>query len=121
MKGKLQNRGKGLSKLNYTSEVSEELDDDENVWQVYGSVLKPFMIESLMCDNKFEAIINTGSPVSIFAVGELKKIIGEHRVLVRGLIDNEMYVDFSRRLFPMLGYIFVRLQMGKTRMSRAVC
>ena len=50
------------------SEESDEWDDDSTVLQVNGAGAKPFMIEGLKCGEKFQAIIDTGSPVSIFAV-----------------------------------------------------
>ena len=35
------------------------------------------------------------------------------------MIDGERYVDFNRRPLPLLGYMFVSIQVGKTRMSKA--
>ena len=78
-----------------------------------------FMMKGLMCGKEFKAIIDTGSPVSIFAIDELKKIFGKHWVVVREMIDNERYVDFNRRPLPKLGYMFVSVQVGKTRISKA--
>ena len=86
MKQRMQYR---RPRINYVSEDSEELEDDEIALQVEGTGVKPFMIEDLMCSNKYKAIIDTGSPISIFAVDELKKIIGEHWAVVRKKMDNE--------------------------------
>ena len=119
MKQRMQNRRRGQPRINYVSEDSEELEDDEIVLQVEGACVKPFMMEGRMCGNKFKAIIDTGSPVSIFAVNELKKIIGENWVLSRKMIDNERHVHFNKRPLPLLGYMFVSVQVGKTRMSKA--
>ena len=66
----------------------------------------------------FQALVDTGSPVSIFIVEELERIIGKHWV-VRQMIDDERYVDFKKRPLPLLGKIFVSVQVGKTRMSKA--
>ena len=88
MKQRMQNRRRGQPRNNYVSEDTDELEDDEIVLQVEGSGVKPFMMEGLMCSKKFKASINTVSPVSIFAVNELKKIIGQHWVVVRNMIDN---------------------------------
>ena len=105
--------------MNYVTEESDEWDDDTVVLQVNGTRLKPFMMEGLMCGNKFEAIIETGSPVSIFAEGELERIIAKHWVVVREIIGDERYVDFYRRTLPLLGFMFVSVQVGKPRMSKA--
>ena len=119
MKQRMQNRRRGQPRINYVSEVSEQLEDDEIVLQVEGAGVKPFMLKGLICGKKLNAIIDTGSPVSIFAVDELEKIIGEHWVVVRKMIDNERYVDFNRRPLPLLGNMFVSVQVGTTRMSKA--
>ena len=119
MKQRLQSRRRGMARINYISEDSEEWDDDEMVLQVIGEGAKPFMMEGLMCGKKFQAIIDTGSPVSIFAIDELERIIGKYWVVVREMIDDERYVDFNRRPLPLLGYLFVSIQVGKTRISKA--
>ena len=119
MKQRLQSRRRGMARINYISEDSEEWDDDEMVLQVIGEGAKPFMMEGLMCGKKFQAIIDTGSLVSIFAIDELERIIGKYWVVVREMIDDERYVDFNRRPLPLLGYMFVSIRVGKTRMSKA--
>ena len=119
MKQRLQRKWRGMTRVNYISEDSDEWDDDEIVFQVNGAGAKPFMIEGLMCGKKFQAIIDTGSPVSIFAIDEVELIIGKHWVVVREMIDDERYVDFNRRPLPLLGYLFVNVQVGKTKMSKA--
>ena len=108
-----------MARIDYISEGSEEWHDDEMVLQVIGEGAKPFMMEGLMCRKKFQANIDTGSPVSIFAIDELERIIGKYWVVVREMIDDERYVDFNRRPLPLLGYMFVSIQVGKTRMSKA--
>ena len=72
-----------------------------------------------MGGKNFQTIIDTGSPVSIFAIDELERIIGEDWVVIREMIDDERYVDFNRRPLPLLGYLVVSIQAGKTRMSKA--
>ena len=74
MKQRMQNHRKGFSRVCYISENSEEeLDEDEMVLQVDGTVVKPFEIEGLVCGNKFRAIIDTGSPVSIICDRRIEK------------------------------------------------
>ena len=77
------------------------------------------MMEGLMCGKKIQDIIDTGSPVSIFAVDELERIIGQNWVVVREMIDDGRYVDFNRRPLPLLGYMFVSIQVGKTKILKA--
>ena len=76
MNQRMHNRQRGKPRINYVSENSEELADVEIVLQVEGTGVKPFMVEGLMCGNEFKANVDTGSPVAIFAVDELKKCSG---------------------------------------------
>ena len=78
MKQRTQNKRREQTRIKYVSEDSDELEDDEIVVQIKGTGAKPFMMEGLMSGKEFKAIIDTGSPVSIFAVHELKKLIGKH-------------------------------------------
>ena len=110
-----------MTRVNYISEDSDEWDDDKIVLQVNGARAKLFMIEGLMCGKKYQAIIDTGSPVSLFAVDELERIIGKHWVVVREMIGDERYVDFNRRPLPLLGYMFVSIQVGKRGCQRREC
>ena len=105
--------------MNYISEEPDEWDDDSIFLKVNGAGTKLFMMEGLVCGQKFLAIIDTGSPVSIFVIDELERIIGKYWVVVREMIDDERYVDFNRRPLPLLVYMFVSIQVGKTKMSKA--
>ena len=67
----------------------------------------------------FKAIIDTGSPVSIFTKQDLQKIIGERKVIKGDVIDNERYVDYNKRLLEFLGYQFVRLEVAGVTVSNA--
>ena len=75
MQQRMKNKRFETKRVNYVSEEEteeEELDDDEMVLKVDGDGKSPFMIEGLLCGNEFRAIIDTGSPVSIFTIDELQ-------------------------------------------------
>ena len=69
------NKRKGPRRINYMSEDEDELEDDEMVLQVDGEGTNPFTIEGLLCGISFKAIIDAGSPVSIFPIDELQRIV----------------------------------------------
>ena len=71
------------------------------VLQVDGEGTNSFTIEGLLSGNNFRAIIDTGSPVSIFSIDELRRLGGKRRVIEREMIDNERYVDFNKRPLPL--------------------
>ena len=90
-----------MRRMNYIeeSEVEDESEEDEEqlVLRVNGEGSKPFHMEGMMCRNYFEAIKDTASPVSIFTKRDLQKIVGERKVVNRDMIENERYVDYSRK------------------------
>ena len=91
----------GMRRVNYIDEESEEEESDSNeeqlVLQIDGNGIKPFYMEGTMCGRYFKAIIDTGSPVSIFTKRDLTKIIGKGKVVIREMIDNERYVDYNKK------------------------
>ena len=61
-----------------------------------------------MCGQIFGAVLDTGSPVSIFTERDQKKTIGERKVVIRDMIEGERYVDYNRKTLDLLGYQFVQ-------------
>ena len=117
------NNFQGMRRVNYIDEESEEEESDsieeQSVLQMDGNGSKPFYMEGTMCGNSFKAIIDTGSLVSIFTKRDLTKIIGERKVVIRDMIDNEWYVDYNKRPLDLLGYQFVRLEVAGVTVSKA--
>ena len=97
---KSRNNSQGMRRVNYIDEDTEEDKTDDNeeqfVLQIDGNGTKPFFMEGTMCGTYFEAIIDTGSPVSMFTKKDLQKIIGERKVVIRDMIDNERYVGYNK-------------------------
>ena len=50
---------------------------------------------------------------------DLTKIIGERKVVIRDIIDNERYVDYNKRPLDLLGYQFVLLEVVGVTVSKA--
>ena len=112
----------GMRRVNYIEESDASTSDDNEeqlVLQIDGNGSKPFFMEGTMCGNYFKAIIDTGSPVSIFTKRDLQKIIGERKVVIRDMIDQERYVDYNKRPLELLGYQFVRLEVAGVTVSKA--
>ena len=64
-----KDNSQSMRKVNYIEESdheSEAEDEEQQVLRVDGEGSKPFYMEGMMCGNYFKAIIDTGSPVSIF-------------------------------------------------------
>ena len=63
MKQRMQNRRKGISRVNYVSDEPDEWDDDPTVMQVNEAGAKPFMIEGLKCSRPSLILV----PLSLFS------------------------------------------------------
>ena len=120
-KDKFQQNGK--FKANGSSEqtnrrvqlVDQEDEDDENIMvlNIEGDEnTKPYYMEGLINGNKFKTMIDSGSPVTIFALDEIKQIMKRETLPVREMIEGEKYVDFNGKPLNLLGYVFYELQVG---------
>ena len=76
-------------------------------------------MEGMMCGNYFRAIIDTGSPIPTFTKRDLQKVVGEQKVVIRDMIENERFVDYNRKQLELLGYQFVRLDVAGMTVSKA--
>ena len=124
MMQRLKNRDntKGMRRVNYIeeSEVEESEDDEEQLFlRVDGNGCEPFYMEGTMCGIYFKAIIDTGSPVSIFTKRDLLKTVGERKVVIRDMIEGERYVDYNKKPLILLSYQFVRLEVASFTVSKA--
>ena len=79
---RLKARDNQMRRVNY-------IDEDELEEQLLlrvdgkgGQTHKPFYMEGQICRKWFKAIIDTGSPVSIFTKRYLQQIIGKRKVVV---------------------------------------
>ena len=63
-------------------------------------------------------MIDKGSPVTIFALNEIKQIMQREKLQVRQMIKGERYVDFNGKPLNLLGYVFCELQVGTNILKR---
>ena len=91
------------------NEEGEELDDDMMVMKIEADneSMKPYYMEGFINDQRFETMVDSISPVTIFALDEIKQIMKKRELQVRSMIVNEKYIDFNGRPLNLLGYIFV--------------
>ena len=121
---KTRENQQGLRRVNYIDESDGdeedyEKDEEQLVLRVDGEGSKPFYMEGMMFDNYFKAIIDTGSPVSIFTKRDLQQIVGEQKVVIGDMIGGEKNVDYNRKPLKLLGYQFVRLEVAGVTVSKA--
>ena len=124
MMQRLKNRDntKSMRRVNYIEESEgkdSEEDEEQLVLRVDGNGCEPFYMEGTICGNYFKAILDTGSPVSIFTKRDLLKIVGERKVVIKDMIEGERYVDYNKKPLSLLGYQFVRLEVAGVTVSKA--
>ena len=51
-------------------------------------------------------MVDTGSPVTIYALDEVKHTMKREKVQVCPMIEDERYVDFNGKPLKILGYVF---------------
>ena len=66
-------------------------------------------MEGFINGNKFKAMIDTGSPVTIFELDEIKQMITREQLQVLPMIEDERYMDFNGKPLKLLGYMFCEL------------
>ena len=95
-------------------DFDEEDDEDYMVLNVEGgnNDTKPFYMEGFINGNRFKTMIDTGSPVTFFALNESKRIMKREILPVRQMIEGERYVDFSGKPLQVMGYVFCELQVN---------
>ena len=83
---------RGFGKRVQIVDLDESGEDDEGDYMVLkvDSVKdnsKPFYMEGFITGNKFKAMIDTGSPVTIFELNEMKQIMKREKLRVRPMIE----------------------------------
>ena len=102
--------------------VDQDEEDDENIMvlNVEGDEnTKPYYMEGFINGNRFKTMIDSGSPVTIFALDEIKQIMKRETFPVREMIEGERYMDFNGKPLSLLGYVFCELQVGNQYIKKA--
>ena len=95
--GKCKASGSGEQRNRRVQLVDQGKEDDGNIMilNVEGDEKKPDYMEGFINGNKFEIMIDSGSPVTIFALDEIKQITKRETQPVREMIEGKRYVDFN--------------------------
>ena len=80
---------------------------------------KPYYMEGFINGNKFKTMIDSGTPVTIFALDEIKQIMKREAFTVCEMIEGERYVDFNGKPLNLLGHVFCKLQVGNQYIKKA--
>ena len=95
------------------------MDDEKIVLTIEGDNKGQFTMKGKMNGNPFQTMVDSGSPVTIFAIDEIKQIMKRKILFIRELPEDEEYVDFNKRKLQLLGYIFCHLEVGDSKLNKA--
>ena len=120
-KDNTQQLAKSRANGNSVQLVHQDQDDgnDYSDLNVEGEeeISKPYYMEGPINRNTFKAMINSGSPVTIFAIDEFRKSM--NTLQVREMMKGENYVDIKGKQLSLLGYVSCQLQEGDRIIRKA--
>ena len=95
------------------------VDEEKVVLTTQGDENGYFTTKGKINGNYFQTMVDSGSPVTIFEIDELKKILKRKTLFIRELPSEEEYLDFNRKKLNLLGYIFCHLEVGESKLHKA--
>ena len=108
-------------RVNWVDEESEEEtsgSEEKAVLSIDGQGTTPFMMKGKLNKNKFNLMIDSGSPVTIIEQEELRKILKYNVLFLRPIPKQEKYVDFNKRPLDLMGFINCELEVGKKKINK---
>ena len=106
-----------IERDNNQSEECSEWDDDNVVLHVNGVGVKPFVMRGKINRQKFETMIDTASPITIFTEEELCRLLKTNLIFVRKLSANEQNVNYNGRPLNLMRYVTVDVGIVKKKLK----
>ena len=94
------------------------VEEDRIVFTIEGEANGQFSMSGKINGNPFKTMVDSGSPVTIFEIEEIKRIMKTKTIFIRQLPEDEEYVDFNKRKLNLLGYKFCQLEAGDSKMQK---
>ena len=115
--------GRGFGERVQRVDPDESGEDEEGDYMVLkvDSVKdnsKPFYMEGFINGNKFKAMIDTGCPVTIFELNEIKQIMKKKNCKSAQWLKKRD-VDFNGKHVNLLVYVFCELQVNDSYIKKA--
>ena len=95
------------------------IEEDKIVLTIEGGENGQFFMSGKINGNQFKTMVDSGSPVTIFEIEEIKRIMKRKTLFIRQLLEDDEYVDFNKRKVNLLGYVFCQLEVGESKMQKA--
>ena len=95
------------------------VDEEKMVPTIEGDKNGHFTMKEKINGNEFQTMVDSGSPVTVFEIDELKKIMKRKTLFIREIPSDEEYVYFNRKKLNLMGYIFCHLEVGESKLHKA--
>ena len=110
-----------VNAVNSPENSSNESTGDENailMVQRKSKVTAPFIMKGKL-NRKFSAMIDSGSPVSIFPRDELKEILNTQVLCAKPVPEGEVYTEYNKKKLDLLGVLYGRVKVGDKCIKRS--
>ena len=94
-------------------------EDDKIVLTIDGDENGQFSMSGKINGNTFKTMVDSGSPVTIFEIEDIKRIMKRKTLFIRQLPEDEEHVDFNKRKLNLLGYVVCQLEVGDSKLQKA--
>ena len=112
-----------VRRVNMIEEEGEDTSEEDGqvVLHIQGEedTEKPYMMEGTIAGRPFKTMIDSGSPVTIFGVDELKRLLDVQTLFVRPLGKNESYVDYNKSSLQLMGFGIAEVRVGDKKLKKA--
>ena len=107
------------SKSSWSSSEDESGEEVEilHIDEEKGHTNKPFVLKGKFNRKPFHALIDTGSPITIFTKAHVDKMFGKNYKL-QILGEDEKYVDYSRNKIEFIGAIIGQVEAGCKKLDK---
>ena len=103
----------------WDSSSNSAIEDDKIVLTIDGDENGQFSISGKMNGNLFKTMVDSGSPVTMFEIEDIKRIMKRKTLFIRQLPEDEEYADFNKRKLNFRGYVFCQLEVGDSKLQKA--
>ena len=103
----------------WDSSSNSAIENDKIVLTIDGDENGQFSMSGKINGNPFKTMVDSGSPVTIFEIEDIKRIMKRKTLFIRQLPEDEEYVDFNKRKLNLLGYVFCQLEVGDSKLQKA--
>ena len=94
------------------------MDEEKAVLTIEGDENGQLTMKRKINGNPFQTMVDSGSPVTIIAIDQIKEIKKRKTLFIREIPNDEIYMDFNKRKLQQLGYKFGQLEVGNSKLQK---